>query len=141
MSEINDQEQIIKDFSRFDSWEEKYKYLIKLAKEVPAFPEEHRKEDNQVKGCQSQVWLFASLEGSQVKFVADSDAMIVKGLIALLLKIYSNKSPQEILQTEPSFFKEIGLDQHLSMNRANGLAAMVKQMKFYALAFQSILSK
>ncbi|MDJ0625683.1 MAG: SufE family protein [Candidatus Caenarcaniphilales bacterium] len=132
------QDKIIEDFSKFTSWEEKYKHLIKLGRELQQFPEEFRLDDNKVSGCQSQVWLFSKIDNKKVIYFADSDAMIVKGLIALLMKIYSNQTPDEILETQPEFFTRIGLDRHLSMNRANGLAAMVKQIKMYALAFKSL---
>lgn len=132
------QDQIIKQFSDFENWEDKYKHLIKLGRELSDFPEEFRLEDNKVNGCQSQVWLFPKFENQKVTYHADSDAMIVRGLIALLLQIYSNQFPDDILATNPDFFQKIGLDRHLSMNRANGLAAMVKQIKMYALAFKSL---
>lgn len=132
------QNQIISKFSKLNSWEDKYKKIIDCGKELPAMPDKYKIEDNKIKGCQSQVWLFAELRPDQsLVFYADSDALIVKGLVSLLIEIYSEASVKDILNTEPFFLKEIGLDQHLSPSRTNGLAAMIKQMKLYALAFSA----
>lgn len=134
-------DEIIQNFEKCSAWEDRYKYLISLGKELEPFPEEHRLEKNKVKGCQSQVWLHPELRGQCVHFYADSDASIVKGIIALLLSAYNDKRPDEILVTKMDFIDQIGLRQHLSMNRSNGLNAMVKQIQFYALAFKALLGQ
>lgn len=132
------QNQIISKFTKLNGWEDKYKKIIDCGKELPTMPDKYKIEDNKIKGCQSQVWLFAELRPDQsLVFYADSDALIVKGLVSLLVEIYSEASVKDILNTEPFFLKEIGLDQHLSPSRTNGLAAMIKQMKLYALAFSA----
>lgn len=120
-------------------WEERYQLIIQKGKELEALPDSEKSDDLKVKGCQSQVWLKADLtpEG-KIRFRADSDALIVKGLIAILLQAYSNRTPQEILALQPDFVKEIGLDTHLSPSRANGLFAMIKQIKYYAVAFSAL---
>ncbi|PIK16736.1 SufE family protein [Halobacteriovorax sp. JY17] len=133
-------EALVEKFSNFTNWEDKYKAIIGLGKELSELPEEHRLESNKVKGCQSQVWLHAELRGDKVVFMADSDASIVKGIIALLLSVYSDATPDEILATKPEFLETIGLRQHLSMSRANGLSSMVKQISVYALAFKTKIS-
>jgi cysteine desulfuration protein SufE len=132
------QNNIVEEFARFTKWEDKYKHIITIGKTLPELPEEYRTETNKVTGCQAHVWLHADFKDGLVHFYADSDAMIVKGLIALLLRLFSDRSPQEILETQPDFIQQIGMDRHLSMNRSNGLAAMVKQIKLYALVFQSL---
>lgn len=134
------QDEIIAEFSKFTDWEQKYKHLIKLGKNLPDMPEEDKKEELKVKGCQSQVWLKAGLgPDKKVNFVGDSDAVIVRGLVALLLKVYSGQSAKDILETPPYFIEKIELAQHLSMSRTNGLNSMIKQIKYYAQAF-SLLS-
>lgn len=130
---------IVEEFKKFQDWESRYKHLIGLGKAMPAMDPEHQVEANKVKGCQSQVWLFAELKDGKITFSGDSDAAIVKGIVALLLKIYSDRSPDEILTLDQSFVDEIGLKQHLSMSRANGLSAMMKQIQMYALAFKTKL--
>lgn len=132
-------EKIKKDFQSFGEWEDRYKHLIALGKMMPAMKEELKTEDNKVKGCQSQVWLSAELVGPKVIFSADSDASIVKGIVALLVYVYSESTPDEILATRPTFLEDIGLREHLSMSRANGLTSMVKQISFYAMAFKAKL--
>ena len=132
------QREIVKEFEQFEDWEERYGYIIKLGRELNDFPEEARTEKNKLNGCQSQVWTKAELEGDKVKIAADSDAMIVKGLIALVLRVYSNHTPEEILSNPPDFVKEIGIDSHLSPTRKNGLGAMLKQIQMYALAFKTM---
>jgi cysteine desulfuration protein SufE len=129
------EEEVITQFSAIKDWEDKYRKIIDFGKSLEAFPEEHRLEQNKVKGCQSQVWLVSQLSGDRIVFLADSDASIVKGLVAILLKVYSQSTPAEILAFKPRFIDEIGLRQHLSMSRANGLNAMLKQIQFYAIAF------
>lgn len=133
-------EKIKQDFARFAEWEGRYKHLIDLGKHMPVMNEEYRSEANKVKGCQSQVWLGARLEGERIVFEADSDASIVKGIVALLVFVYSGSTPDEILTTKPSFLEDIGLREHLSMSRANGLTSMVKQIQFYAMAFKAKLA-
>lgn len=133
-------EKIVKDFAQFKDWEERYKHLIDLGKHMPLMNEEFKVPANLVKGCQSQVWLHAELVGDKIIFQADSDASIVKGLVALLVYIYSDSTPDEILMTKPTFLEEIGLKEHLSMSRANGLNSMIKQISFFALAFKAKLA-
>lgn len=130
-------ENLISDFSKFDDWEDRYKYIIGLGKELAPMDEELKSEANKVKGCQSQVWLYAELNEGKITFSADSDAAIVKGIVSILVQVYSNSTPEEVLQTKPDFLDTIGLRQHLSMSRANGLSSMVKQISMYALAFQT----
>ena len=125
------------DFKNFGEWEARYKHLIDLGKKMPPMKEEFKIEENKVKGCQSQVWLHAELKGDKVLFSADSDASIVKGIVALLVFVYSDSTPSEILMTKPTFLEDIGLREHLSMSRANGLTSMVKQISFYAMAFKA----
>lgn len=130
------QERIIANFAQFQTWEQKYKYLIKLGKDLAPMADQDKSEDLKVKGCQSQVWLKASLnEDGGVQFQADSDAVIVRGLVALLIMVYSQQKPQDILATAPYFIEKIELAQHLSASRTNGLNSMIKQIKYYAQAF------
>lgn len=131
------QERIIREFSILPDWQERYKHIIKLGTKLPEMDAADRTEDNLVRGCQSQVWLTTELDGNRVVFHADSDANITKGLAALLVRVYSGETPETILATSPDFIREIGMQEHLSPTRANGLAAMVKQMKIYAMAYQS----
>lgn len=133
------QDRIIREFNIFEDWTEKYKHIIKLGAKLEPLPEEDHIESNLVKGCQSQVWLTADTEGEKVVFKADSDAAITKGLVALMIRFYSGRTPDEIINTNPDFLGNIGLEQHLSPTRSNGLASMVKQMKIYAMAFKSKL--
>ncbi|HYK76979.1 MAG TPA: SufE family protein [Daejeonella sp.] len=129
---------IIEDFALFDTWEEKYEYIIDLGKKLPPLADEHKIEENIIKGCQSTVWLVADYRDHQVFYQADSDAMIVKGLISMLIQVLSGHSPDEIIEAKLDFIREIGMTTHLAQTRANGLLAMVKQIKNYALAFKSI---
>ncbi len=128
-------QEIVAEFNALSDWESKYKRIIQIGKSLPDMPEELKTEDNKVRGCQSQVWVSAKLENGKIYFQADSDAAIVKGLIALLVSVYSELSPQEILAQSPDFIQELGLNANLSQARANGLVSMVKQIKLYALAF------
>lgn len=130
------QQCIVNEFSALPSWEERYEHLIRLGAGLPPFPDEHRSEALKVRGCQSQVWLHARLEGGRVRLQADSDALIVKGLVALILRVYDDRSPQDLLATAPDFVEALGMREHLSPTRANGLAAMLKQIRLYAMAFQ-----
>jgi cysteine desulfuration protein SufE len=126
---------ILEDFDLFDDWEDKYEYIISLGKELEIMEEGAKVEGNLVKGCQSRVWLDAKQDGDKVIFTADSDAIITKGIIALLVKILSNQTAEEIAKNDFSFIDEIGLKEHLSPNRSNGLVGMMKKMKSYALAY------
>ncbi|MEI7420762.1 MAG: SufE family protein [Prolixibacteraceae bacterium] len=132
------QQSIIADFSVYEDWMDKYTYLIELGNELEPIDPSYKVDQNLIRGCQSRVWLQQRLEGDHIIFEAESDALIVKGLVALLLKVFSNRTPQEILDSEPYFIDEIGLKQHLSPTRSNGLMAMVKQIKLYALAYKQI---
>ena len=131
------QEQIVEEFTSFNDWTEKYTYLIELSKELTGFKEEYRNNGNLIKGCQSQVWLQADYINGKVLFFADSDAIITKGMVALLIRVLSNHEPQEIEKAELWFIDKIGLTSHLSPTRSNGLVSMVKQMKLYALAYKT----
>lgn len=130
------EEQIVENFSLFDTWDEKYEYIIDLGKKLPPLEQEHKKDENKVKGCQSTVWLVAATEDGKVYFKADSDAVIVKGLISMLIQVLSGHQPEEIIAAPLSFIDKIGMTTHLAQTRSNGLRAMVKQMKNFALAFQ-----
>ncbi len=125
-------------FLQYSDWEDRYKELIHLGRELSFYPDDKRDEKYKVKGCQSQVWLYPEFKEGRVYFLADSDALLVKGIVGLLVSVYSNATPEEILSTKPDFLKEVGITEHLSMNRSNGLAAMMKQMQMYALVFKSM---
>lgn len=131
----NIQNEIVEEFDIFDTWMDKYEYLIELGKSVPKINEENKKEENIIKGCQSKVWLHAEKQDGLVKFYADSDAIITKGIISLLIRTFSNQKPEDIINASLDFIDDIGLRQHLSPNRANGLNNMIKKIKFYAIAF------
>ena len=131
------QEQIVEEFSVFADWMEKYTYLIDLSKELQNFKEEYRNGNNLIKGCQSQVWLQDEYIDGKIIFYADSDAIITKGMIALLVRVLSNRTPDEIANAELWFVDKIGLTTHLSPTRSNGLISMIKQMKLYALAYKA----
>ena len=131
----NIQNEIVEEFDIFDSWMDKYEYLIELGKSVPKINEENKKEENIIKGCQSKVWLHAEKQDGLVRFYADSDAIITKGIISLLIRTFSNQKPEDIINASLDFIDDIGLRQHLSPNRANGLNNMIKKIKFYAIAF------
>jgi cysteine desulfuration protein SufE len=138
MSDINtEQQKIIDEFSALLDWTERYKHIIKLGRELEPLDEEYKIEDNLVRGCQSQVWLHTALKDGNIIFEADSDAAITKGLVALMVRFYSNRRPETIIQTDPMFIKKIGMQDHLSPTRSNGLASMVKQMKIYAMAYKA----
>jgi cysteine desulfuration protein SufE len=130
--------QVKERFLQYNDWEERYKELIHLGRELSIYPEDKRDEKYKVKGCQSQVWLYPEFNEGRVSFYADSDALLVKGIVGLLVSVYSDATPEEILATKPEFLKEVGITEHLSMNRSNGLAAMMKQMQMYALVFKSM---
>jgi cysteine desulfuration protein SufE len=129
------QDEIIDEFSGFDDWMDKYQLLIDLGNEQEPLDDKYKTESNLIEGCQSRVWLQADLIDGKLNFTAESDALIVKGIVALLIRVLSGHTPQEILDAELYFIEEIGLKEHLSPTRSNGLLAMVKQMRMYALAF------
>lgn len=131
------QDEIIDEFSFFENWEERYEHLIELGKNLTPVPEEKKTEDKIIKGCQSTVWLDAGMEDGRLVFLADSDAILPKGLAALLVRIYNHQKPEDILNSDTRFIEKIGLQEFLSPTRANGLLAMIKQFKFYAIAFQA----
>lgn len=131
------QEEIIDEFDMFDDWMERYEYLIELGKSLPIIDEQFKVEENIIKGCQSKVWLYSKMKGTTIEYTADSDAILTKGLVALLLRVFTNQTPQDILAADTDFIDEIGLKEHLSPTRANGLVSMLKQIKLYAIAQQA----
>lgn len=135
------QDRIVREFELLQDWPERYKHIIRMGSKMEPLPEEQKVKDNLVKGCQSQVWLVAEQQGDKIIFKADSDAAITKGLVAMMIRFYSGHTPDEILNTNPDFLNKIGMAQHLSPTRANGLASMVKQMKIYASAYKARLEK
>ncbi len=138
---IQDKEaKIIQMFQSLNDWEDRYKKLIELGRALPDLAEDKKIEDLKVKGCQSQVWIHAALENGRVIFQGDSDALLVRGIVALLIDVYSGAIPAEILAAQPDFIREIGLESKLSPSRANGLFSMIKQMKYYAMAYQALES-
>lgn len=134
------QEEIIEEFSIFDDWMQKYEYMIELGKSLPLIEEQFKTDDNIIKGCQSKVWVHAELNEDKLIFTADSDAIITKGIIAILIRVFSNQKPMEIIEANTEFIDEIGLKEHLSPTRANGLVSMIKQLKLYAVAYQTQLN-
>ena len=134
------QNDIIEEFSMFDDWMQRYEYMIELGKSLPLIASEFKSDDYIIKGCQSKVWVHADLQGTKLIFTAESDAIITKGIIAILIRAYSNQHPDEILNANNDFIDKIGLKEHLSPTRANGLVSMIKQMKMYALAFKTQLN-
>ncbi|CAM1349068.1 SufE family protein [Tenacibaculum insulae] len=134
------QEEIIDEFSMFEDWMERYEYIIDLGKSLPLINETYKLDENLIKGCQSKVWLYSELKNNTIEFTADSDAILTKGIVALLLRVFSNQSPQAIIEAKTDFIDEIGLKEHLSPTRANGLVSMIKQIKMYAIAQQSKLA-
>lgn len=134
------QKRIIREFELLVDWPERYKYIIKLGMKLEPLDETYKTEDNLVRGCQSQVWLATDLKDGKVFFKADSDAAITKGLVALMVRFYSGQTPETILTVNPDFIQKIGMAQHLSPTRSNGLASMIKQMKIYAMAYKSKLA-
>lgn len=134
------QEEIIDEFSMFEDWMERYEYIIDLGKSLPLIDTQYKLDENLIKGCQSKVWMYSEVEDDKVKFTADSDAILTKGIVALLLRVFSDQTPKDILEADTAFIDEIGLKEHLSPTRANGLVSMVKQIKMYAIAQQSKLS-
>ena len=135
ISEIENE--IIEEFSMFDDWMEKYEHIIELGKDLPIIDQEHKLEVNLIKGCQSRVWLNAAVKDGEISYTADSDAIITKGIIALLVRVLNNQDAKEIVGAKLAFIDEIGLKEHLSPTRSNGLVSMIKQMKVYALLMQA----
>jgi len=133
------QDELIDEFSMFEDWMQRYEYMIDLGKSLPIIDENLKTDDLIIKGCQSKVWLNATLENDKVVFTADSDAIITKGIIAILIRVFSNQKPADILGANTDFIDEIGLKEHLSPTRANGLVSMIKQLKLYAVAYQTQL--
>ena len=138
MSSIKDiQEEIKEEFMQFEDWMERYEYMIDLGRSLPLIDQAYKTDEYIIKGCQSKVWVYAELNDDKLVFTADSDAIITKGIIAILIRAFSNQHPSDIMNAETSFIDEIGLKEHLSPTRANGLVSMIKQIKLYALAFQT----
>jgi cysteine desulfuration protein SufE len=133
---LETEKEIVAEFGLFDSWDDKYEYIIDLGKKLAPLDPSFKTDDNRVRGCQSSVWLIASLENGKLIYKADSDAMIVKGLISMLIRVLSGRTPDEILEAKLDFIREIGMTTHLAQTRSNGLLSMVKQMKHYALAYK-----
>jgi cysteine desulfuration protein SufE len=131
------QDELIEDFELFDDWESKYEYIIDLGKQFPPLEEQYKTEDNIIKGCQSRVWLNAYMDENLLKFEADSDAIIVRGLVSMLVKVLSGHTPEEIANADLYFMEKVGLHQHLAQTRSNGLASMLKQMRAYGIAYQA----
>lgn len=134
------QEDIVEEFAMFEDWMQRYEYMIELGKSLPLIAEQYKTEDNIIKGCQSKVWVHAELEKEKLVFTADSDAIITKGIIAILIRAYSNQRPKDIIDANTNFIDKIGLKEHLSPTRANGLVNMIKQLKLYAVAYQTQLN-
>jgi len=130
------EKEIVEEFSLFDNWDDKYEYIIDLGKKLPALEDQYKKDENKVRGCQSTVWLVADYKDGKVFYQADSDAVIVKGLISMLIRVLSGQSPEAIVNSRLDFIREIGMITHLAQTRSNGLLSMVKQMKNYALAYK-----
>ena len=137
ISEI--QETIIEEFAMFDDWMQRYEYMIELGKSLPIIAIEYKNDDYVIKGCQSKVWLHAELKNNILNSTADSDAIITKGIIAILIRVFSNQPPKAIIDSSTQFIDDIGLKEHLSPTRANGLTSMIKQIKMYAIAYQTQL--
>lgn len=141
MSSIKEiQEEIIEEFAMYEDWMQRYEYMIELGKSLPLIDEKYKTDDNLIKGCQSKVWVHAEMEEEKLVFTADSDAIITKGIIAILVRAFSNQHPKDIIEADTSFIDEIGLKEHLSPTRANGLVSMIKQLKMYAVAYQTQLN-
>ena len=131
------QDGIIEEFSLFEDWMQRYEYMIELGKSLPLINNDYKTDKYIIKGCQSKVWVHANLDGDKLKFTADSDAIITKGIIAILIRVFSDQNPKDILEADTDFIDKIGLKEHLSPTRANGLVSMVKQIKMYAVVFQT----
>jgi cysteine desulfuration protein SufE len=135
------QDEIVEEFSLFEDWMQRYEYMIELGKSLPLIDPQHKTEDNIIEGCQSKVWVHADLSKEKLVFTADSDAIITKGIIAILIRVFSHQHPDAILEADTTFIDKIGLREHLSPTRANGLVSMIKQLKMYAIAFKTQLNK
>lgn len=131
------QEEIIDEFAMFDDWMQRYEYMIELGKSLPLIDEQYKTDENLIKGCQSKVWVHAELKDNKIVFTADSDAIITKGIVAILIRVFSNQQPKDIIEANTNFIDQIGLKEHLSPTRANGLVSMIKQIKMYAIAYQT----
>ena len=131
------QEEILKEFDLFEDWMGKYEYIIELGKTLPMISNKHKTDNNLIKGCQSKVWLHADEQGGKIIYSADSDAIITKGIVAILIRVLSNQTAEEIVKADLAFIDEIGLKEQLSQTRANGLVSMIKEIKLYALAYQN----
>mgnify|MGYP001223117813 CR=1 FL=1 len=131
------QEEIVEEFSMFDNWMEKYEYMIELGKSIELINKKNKIDSNLIKGCQSKLWLFAELKNGKIVYSADSEAIITKGIAAILVRVFSNQTPFDVLNADLNYIDEIGLKEHLSPTRANGLVSMIKQMKYYALAYSN----
>ncbi len=131
------QKELVEEFSFFEDWMQRYEHMIDLGKSLPLIKEKYKTDDNIIKGCQSKVWMHAELEETKLVFTADSDAIITKGIIAILIRVFSKQHPDEILNADTKFIDQIGLKEHLSPTRANGLVSMIKQIKMYALAYKT----
>jgi cysteine desulfuration protein SufE len=134
------QEEIVDEFSMFDDWMQRYEYIIELGKSLPLIDEQYKTDDHIIKGCQSKVWVHAQMPDNRLDFTADSDAIITKGIIAILVRVFGGQHPKDIMEADTEFLDEIGLKDHLSPTRANGLVSMVKQLKLYAVAYQTQLN-
>lgn len=134
------QEEIVDEFGMFDDWMQRYEYMIELGKSLPLIEEKYKTENNIIKGCQSKVWVHADMKDDKVEFTADSDAIITKGIIAILIRVFSGQHPTDIINADTNFIDDIGLKEHLSPTRANGLVSMIKQLKLYAVAYQTQLN-
>lgn len=133
----NIQDEIVEEFNFFEDWQSKYEHIIELGKTLAPMPVDFKKDENLIKGCQSKVWVHPEINENKIRFYGDSDALIVKGLVALILRLYSDKTPKEILDNQPEFIERIGLQQHLSPTRNNGLSSLIKQIKMYAVAYST----
>lgn len=134
------QQEVVDEFAMFDDWMQRYEYMIELGKSLPLIDEKYKIDENLIKGCQSKVWVHAELEGDKLAFTADSDAIITKGIVAILIRVFSDQHPSAIIEADTKFIDEIGLKEHLSPTRANGLVSMIKQLKMYAIAYQTQLN-
>lgn len=134
------QDEIVDEFSMFDDWMQRYEHMIEMGKSLPLIDDTYKTEENIIKGCQSKVWVHAEMKEEKIYFTADSDAIITKGIIAILIRVFSGQHPKNIIDADMAFIDEIGLKEHLSPTRANGLVSMIKQLKLYAIAYQTQLS-
>ena len=134
------QQEIVAEFEMFEDWMQRYEYMIDLGKDLPIIDDQYKTDQNIIKGCQSKVWVHAELEGNKLNFTADSDAIITKGIIAILIRAFSGQHPEAIIDADTEFIDKIGLKEHLSPTRANGLVSMIKQLKMYAVAYKTQLN-